>query len=72
MICGTKEIGNRMAAAMKKMTRSNIKMKVVSNFQAPARHSNDSHQCPILAADFVIICYGIENGQAIQAGEGSE
>ena len=36
------------------------------------RHSNDSHQCPILAADFVIIYYGIENGQAIQAGEGSE
>ena len=35
-------------------------------------HSNDSHQCPILAADFVIICYGIENGQTIQAGEGSE
>ena len=35
-------------------------------------HSNDSYQCPILAADFVIFYYGIENGQAIQAGAGSE
>ena len=38
----------------------------------PYKHSNDSHQCPILTADFVIFCYGIENGQAIQAGAGSE
>ena len=30
-------------------------------------HSNDSHQCPILTADF-----GIENEEAIQAGVGSE
>ena len=36
------------------------------------KHSNDSHQCPILAADFVIFDYGIENEQAIQAGTGSE
>ena len=35
-------------------------------------HSNDSHQCPILAADFVIFYYGIENEEAIQAGAGSE
>ena len=36
-------------------------------------HSNDSHQCPILTADFVISYYGIENGQAIKAGtEGIE
>ena len=35
-------------------------------------HSNDSHQCPILTADFVIFYYGIENGQAIKAGTGSE
>ena len=33
-------------------------------------HSNDSHQCPILTADFVIFYYGIENGQAIKAGTG--
>ena len=31
-----------------------------------------SHQYPILTADFVIFYYGIENGQAIQAGAGSE
>ena len=31
-------------------------------------HSNDSHQCPILAADFVIFYYGTENEEAIQAG----
>ena len=37
-----------------------------------ASHSNDSHQCPILAPDFVIYYYGIENVQAIQAGAGSE
>ena len=35
-------------------------------------HSNDSHQCPILPADFVIFYYGTENEEAIQAGEGSE
>ena len=35
-------------------------------------HSNDSHQCPILAADFVIFYYGIENEEAIQAGARSE
>ena len=35
-------------------------------------HSNDSHQCPILAADFVIFYYGTENEEAIQAGAGSE
>ena len=35
-------------------------------------HSNDSHQCPILAADFVIFHYGTENEEAIQAGAGSE
>ena len=35
-------------------------------------HSNDSHQCPILAADFVIFYYGAENEEAIQAGAGSE
>ena len=35
-------------------------------------HSNDSHQCPILTADFVIFYYGIENEEAIQAGAGSE
>ena len=29
---------------------------------------NDSHQCPILAADFVIFYYGTENEEAIQAG----
>ena len=36
------------------------------------KHSNDSHQCPILAADFVIFYYGTENEEAIQAGAGSE
>ena len=36
------------------------------------RHSNYSYQCTILAADFVIFHYGIENDQAIQAGAGSE
>ena len=35
-------------------------------------HSNDSHQCPILAADFFIFYYGTENEEAIQAGAGSE
>ena len=35
-------------------------------------HSNDSHQCPILAADFVIFYYGIENEEAIQVGARSE
>ena len=35
-------------------------------------HSNDSHQCPILTADFVIFYYGTENEEAIQAGAGSE
>ena len=35
-------------------------------------HSNDSHQCPILAADFVIFYYGTEYEEAIQAGAGSE
>ena len=35
-------------------------------------HSNDSHQCSILAADFVIFYYGTENEQAIPAGAGSE
>ena len=39
---------------------------------AAVYHSNDSNQCPILAADFVIYYYGIENEQAIQAGAGSE
>ena len=38
----------------------------------PSYHSNDSHQCPILAADFVIFYYGTENEEAIQAGAGSE
>ena len=36
------------------------------------KHSNDSHQCPILAADFVIFYCGTENEEAIQAGEGRE
>ena len=35
-------------------------------------HSNDSHQCPILAADFVIFYYGTENEEAIWAGARSE
>ena len=35
-------------------------------------HSNDSHQCPILPADFVIFYYGTENEEAIQAGARSE
>ena len=35
-------------------------------------HSNDSHQCPILAVDFVIFYFGTENEEAIQAGAGSE
>ena len=43
-----------------------------SGAMIPYKHSNDSNQCPILTADFVIFCYGIENGQAIQAGAGSE
>ena len=43
-----------------------------SGAMIPYKHSNDSHQCPILTADFVIFCYGIENGQAIKAGAGSE
>ena len=40
--------------------------------QREATHSNDSHQCPILAADFVIFYYGTENEEANQAGAGSE
>ena len=40
--------------------------------EAEIEHSNDSHQCPILAADFVIFYYGTENEEAIQAGAGSE
>ena len=39
---------------------------------ATTTHSNDSHQCPILAADIVIFYYGTENEEAIQAGAGSE
>ena len=35
-------------------------------------HSNDSHQCPILTADFVILYHGIENEEAIWAGARSE
>ena len=46
--------------------------KLVSREQFCLAHSNDSHQCHILAADFVIFYYGIENEQAIQAGAGSE
>ena len=41
-------------------------------FNVSYTHSNDSHQCPILAADFVIFYYGIENDEGIQAGAGSE
>ena len=43
-----------------------------NNNTLPTYHSNDSHQRPILAADFVIFYYGIENEQAIQAGAGNE
>ena len=43
-----------------------------NNNTLPTYHSNDSHQRPILAADFVIFYYGIENEQAIRAGAGSE
>ena len=36
-----------------------------SSLMPSSQHSNDSHQCPILAADFVILYYGIENEEAI-------
>ena len=40
--------------------------------KAQVSHSNDSHQCAVLAADFVIFYYGTENEERIQAGAGSE
>ena len=46
--------------------------KLVFREQFCLAHSNDSHQCYILAADFVIFYYGIENEEAIQAGARSE
>ena len=52
------------------MIKKNVLLR--PKLQRCSPHSNDSYQCPILAADFVIFCYGIENGQAIQAGVGSE
>ena len=52
------------------MIKKNVLLR--PKLQRCSPHSNDSYQCPILAADFVIFCYGIENGQTIQAGVGSE
>ena len=49
-----------------------IAAELYSAYNVIAIHSNDSHQCPILSADFVILYYGIENDQAIQAWAGSE
>ena len=43
-----------------------------SGAMIPYKHSNDSNQCPILTADFVIFYYGIENEEAILAGARSE
>ena len=53
-------------------TVSTEELSTYKRFLLPQIHSNDSHQCPILAADFVIFYYGTENEEAIQAGAGSE